>query len=210
MLPFFVLKLIGLLLAGPVSPPHPPTTPAVPPWLARCLPQLQKTALTQGAPLPIDSPRGAEYGTCAARCNARCFLQGDFDGDGQKELAVASPTELLFFHDVERKRDRRALLGRIPLSGQEVALISLRRTIRFADEVGLLRDGQSPMPILPRNEHLVLGLILWHNVADANDEDDEDDDEPHGKQTGDLMVAIFDETTTSYRLQTLLQLGGAP
>jgi hypothetical protein len=77
--------------------------------------------------------------------------------------------------------------------------------------------------VLQKTERLALGLIVWHhppkgppekdgdvqNQPDNDDPDDEDDDEAQSDETGDLMVAIFDEATRDYRLQKVLQLGGA-
>ncbi len=126
MSPFFAWNLIGFLLVRAAAPP---VVPKAPPWLDRCLPQLRQSALVQGSPLPIDGPKSADYGTCAARCDDRCFLLGDFDGDGRRELAVAAPSELLLFHDVERKRDRRYVAtpaGRLPLFGAFCAMASPR------------------------------------------------------------------------------------
>lgn len=203
--------LLSLLL--PAAPAG--GTPAqVPPWLGRCLAQVRQAGLEQGAPLPTDSPRGTDYGTCAARCAGRCFLSGDFDGDGKaQEVAVASPTELLVFHDVERGKVRRARprpAGKLPLSGDEVALLAPRRTARFLDEVGLLRDGKSSLPALPPGARLAFGLIVWRGVAEASAEAEEDDELDHGRsaETGDLLLAIYEPEARAYRLQKVLQLGG--
>lgn len=186
-------------------------------WLSRCLAPLRQSALEQGAPLPTDSPSGADYGSCAARCAGRCFLRGDFDGDGKtRELAVANPEELLLFHDLERGRDKRlrsTLKQRLPLSGPlaggEVALVSAPRALRFADEVVQLRGGKSLLPTLAKGEHAALGLIIWRETPGAKGEssdDDEDSDDPPS-ENGQLVLAIFDSAAGSYHLQPLLELG---
>lgn len=216
------LKLLLALLpaAPPASPPvqpapGPAAAPATPPFVARCLGQLRPAALEQGAPLPIDSPKNADYGTCAAQCEGHCFLAGDFDGDGRpRELAVASPSEVLLFHDVERGKGRRfraTLAGRLQLSGEEVALLPWRRAARFADEVGLLRDGHSPLPPLSRDrgERPSLGLILWRGLPPEDAPAPEEGEDSHGvpSESGELLVAVFDPSAHSYRLQRVLQLG---
>lgn len=189
-----------------------------PPWLGRCLQQVRPSALEHGAPLPIDSSTdkgaAAAYGTCAARCDGRCLLLGDFDGDGQaREVAVATPREVILFHDVAReargRRARAVLAGRIPLDGDEVALLSLRRMTQFAEEVGLLRDGKSPLPALSPGERLAFGLIVWRGTSTvpAVPTGDDDDDVTHSGEIGDLLAAIFDISARSYRLQRVLQLG---
>lgn len=189
----------------------------LPPALARCLAQRRPAALEQGAPLPTDSNSNGDWGTCAARCDKSCLLLGDFDGDGQRrELAVASRTELLLFHDVERLRDRRVratLVVRLPIGApgtsepDEVAPVSMARTVRFADEVGLLRDGRSPLPQLPRGERMALGLLVWRGGA-ATEPAEPGDDDVRPSASGELLVTIFDEAKHTYRLQRILQLGG--
>jgi hypothetical protein len=202
------IALVALVLMPGVVSAQPPG------WLGRCLDRLRPGPLEIGAPLPTDSPRTADHGVCAARCEGRCFLIGDFDGDGRaRDVAVASATELLVFHDVRhdvrhegKRRLRAAPAGRLPLQGEEVALLPVRRAVRFIDEVGLLREGRSLLPSLGRSERLAFALIVWHNLAAPGDEEEEE----HGRsrETGDLLLAIFDEGTRAYRLQRVLTLGG--
>lgn len=231
MLFFPNLTLIGLLLgavtmigaAAPGTSPA-PAVPAAPPWLSRCLPQLRSQALVDGAPLPTDRKTSSDqdHGTCAARCDRRCFLSGDFDGDGRpQELAVATPEELLLFHEVERaprgprpRRVQATLRLRLPLgtSPGEVALISAPRAAHFADEVGLLRDGKSPLPTLAKGERLALGLLLWRDPPEDEPESPPPEpgaheDPPVGGETGELMLAIFDSSAKTYRLQPVLRFG---
>lgn len=214
MLPPALIFVARLLL--PLLPVATQAVGAVPPFLARCLASQRSGPLDQGAALPTDSPRGADYGSCAARCEGRCLLRGDFDGDGRaQELALASAEELVVYHDVLRGRDRRlraVLRQRLPLPGalpgDEVALVSAPRALRFAEEVGQLRGGKAPVPVLTRGEHPALGLLVWRRGADAvEEEDDEDSDDPPRGESGQLLLAIFDSAAGSYRLQPLLSLG---
>lgn len=197
--------LLVASLAQSVAPAAPP------PWVGRCLAQLRPAALEHGAPLPTDSPRGADHGTCAARCEGRCFLLGDFDGDGRvRELAVAGPTEVLLFHEVDRARGRRShptFAQRLPIEGEEPALLSARRTVRFAEEVGLLRDGRSPLPTLARSERIAFGLIVWRGGPEETPLPEGEEEHGRGGDSGDLLLGIFDTGGPTYRLQKVLQFG---
>ena len=143
-----------------------------------------------------------------------CFLPGGVGGAGRpRGLAVASPGGVLFFHEAERGKGRRfraQFAGRLPLGAEEVALLPWRRAARFADEVGLLRDGHSPLPPLSRErgERPSLGLILWRGLP-PGDAPPDGGDESHGSpsESGELLVAVFDPGAHSYRLQRVLQLG---
>lgn len=198
-----------MLLVALLAPSAAPV--GAPPWVGRCLAQLRPAALEHGAPLPIDSPRGADHGTCAARCAGHCFLLGDFDGDGRiRELAVAGPSEVLLFHEVDRTRGRRSratLAQRLPIEGEEPALLSSRRAVRFAEEVGLLRDGKSPLPQLSRSERIAFGLIVWRSGPAEDPLPEGEEEHGRGGDSGDLLLGIYDTSGLSYRLQKVLPLG---
>src|SRR5262245_4475303 len=80
---------IGFFLLLWPQPARAESPPA--PWMFRCLRRVSATALLDGASLPVDCGAGELPRTpCAARCEGRCWLRGDFDGDGSAaEVVVA-------------------------------------------------------------------------------------------------------------------------
>jgi hypothetical protein len=155
--------------------------------------------LTEGADLPIDCG-GAEMPrtSCAARCEGRCWLQGDFDGDGEaREVAVSrngsGESTLWIVRPTAKRKWQPAAL--FPLrEADDVALISAARTAEAA-QASLAVRGGSPAFKLGAHDVFAFGLVTWKRGD--------------GGWDGQMMAVIFNKTTSTYRIASLVDLEAA-
>ncbi|HJZ88991.1 MAG TPA: hypothetical protein VKN99_27660 [Polyangia bacterium] len=173
---------------------HPPT-----PAMFRCLRRVRPAALSEGADLPVDCGGGEMPHTpCAARCEGRCWLRGDFDGDGQaREVAVTQiekgEANLWIMRPGEAARWQPAAV--FPLSdADEVALISATRTAEIAQANLAVRGNHSPFK-LAAGDYFAFGLVTWKRGDRAWD--------------GRLMAVIFNKASATYRVAQMLDLEAA-
>ncbi len=186
------LALFGSL--GAPSDAHAGNPPA--PWMFRCLRKVRPSALVEGADLPVDCGGGEMPRTpCAARCEGRCWLRGDFDGDGAAtEVAVAQSEKGDATLWIVRPggATRWAPAAFFPLKGaDDIALISATRTAEVAQANLAVRGEKNPLK-LGANDYFAFGLVIWKRGD--------------GGWDGQMMAVIFDKKNATYRVAPLLDL----
>ena len=183
-----VWSLSGLPDASAKGPP--------PQCMFRCLRKVRATALTEGADLPVDCG-GAEMPRtpCAARCEGRCWLRGDFDGDGAAEVAVAQHEKgeaTLWIVRSGTAAVRWQPAAFFPLKdADDVALVNAARTSEIVQANLAVRGERSPLK-LADSESFAFGLVTWKHAERAWD--------------GQMMAVIFSKTNATYRMIPILEL----
>jgi hypothetical protein len=161
----------------------------------KCLRRVRPSALADGADVPVDCGGGEMPRTpCAARCEGRCWLRGDFDGDGAAaEVAVAQSEKgeatLWIVRPLARQWTPSAFF---PLKdADDIALISAERTAEVAQASLAVRGGKNPLQLGP-NDYFAFGLVVWKRGD--------------GGWDGQMMAVIFDKVHATYRVAPLLDL----
>ena len=152
---------------------------------------------------------------CAARCEGRCWLRGDFDGDGiAREVAVAQSdngeaTLWIVRPGAPRPRGEHAVLRAAPpdranawqpaaffplRDADDIALISAARTAEVAQANLAVRGAQNPLK-LASEEFFAFGLVTWKRGD--------------GGWDGQMLAVIFNKVSGTFRLAPLLDLEAA-
>jgi hypothetical protein len=199
-----LLCLSGLFWSVPEAPvAHAGNPPA--PWMFRCLRRVRPQALVEGADLPVDCGGGEMPRTpCAARCEGRCWLRGDFDGDGSAaEVAVAQSENgeaTLWIvrpgaHPPGSASRSWAPAAFFPLkNADDIALISATRTAEVAQANLAVRGERNPLK-LGTNDYFAFGLVIWKRGD--------------GGWDGQMLAVIFDKKNGTFRVAPLIDLEAA-
>jgi hypothetical protein len=161
----------------------------------RCLRRVRATALLDGASLPVDCGAGEMPRTpCAARCEGRCWLRGDFDGDGSAAEVVVAQSERgeATLWIVRPLKSRWSPAAFFPLKdADDVALISAARTVEVAEANLAIRGQKSALKLGP-HDFFAFGLVTWKRGD--------------GGWDGQMMAVIFNRVDGTYRLTPLMDL----
>jgi hypothetical protein len=192
-----LLAFASLFLAVPeAQKAHAGNPPA--PWMFRCLRKVRPQALLEGADMPVDCGGGEMPRTpCAARCEGRCWLRGDFDGDGlPAEVAVAQSEKgeatLWIVRPGLHGAKVWAPAAFFPLkNADDIALISATRTAEVAQANLAVRGERNPLK-LGANDYFAFGLVIWKRGD--------------GGWDGQMLAVIFDKKNGTFRVAPLLDL----
>jgi hypothetical protein len=184
-------------IEGERATPAPPVQVTPPsPSAFRCLRKLRPQRLAEGADLPTDCG-GAQmvHTACATRCDGRCWLRGDFDGDDEaSEVAVAQVQQGDATLWILRAGAARSWnpAAHFPIADvDDVALVSATRAEEVA-EASAAVAGQAPHLKLGPTDTFSFGLVTWKRGD--------------GGWDGRMHAVVFNRKTATYYLTPITDL----